>query len=106
MNVPTGIEAQACAFVQGDSIAVLGENRKLLIFPLEEAPELGRGRGVILQRYKDGGLTDARVFTWNEGLKDANGRTFTPSELKDYRGARAQAGRITPRGFSKSNKLG
>jgi topoisomerase-4 subunit A len=106
MNVPTGIEAQACAFVAGDSIAVLGENRKLLIFPLEEAPELGRGRGVILQRYKDGGLADARAFVWGEGLKDANGRTFTPSELKDYRGARAQAGRIVPRGFSKSGKLG
>ena len=85
---------------------MLGENRKLLIFPLEEVPELGRGRGVILQRYKDGGLADARVFTWSEGLKDANGRTFTPRELKDYRGARAQAGRIVPRGFSKSNKLG
>jgi topoisomerase-4 subunit A len=106
MNVPTGIETQACAFVAGDSVAVLGENRKLLIFPLSEAPELARGRGVILQRYKDGGLADARTFTWSEGLKDANGRTFTPSELSDYRGARAQAGRIVPRGFSKSNKLG
>jgi topoisomerase-4 subunit A len=106
MNVPTGIEAQACAFVSGDSVAVLGENRKLLIFPLSEAPELARGRGVILQRYKDGRLSDARAFNWNEGLKDANGRTFMPGELKDYRGARAQAGRIVPRGFSKSHKFG
>jgi topoisomerase-4 subunit A len=106
MNLPTGIEAQACAFVSGDSVAVLGENRKLLIFPLSEAPELARGRGVILQRYKDGGLSDARAFTWSEGLKDANGRTFMPDELKDYRGARAQAGRIVPRGFSKSHKFG
>jgi topoisomerase-4 subunit A len=61
---------------------------------------------VILQRHKDGNLSDARAFNWSDGLKDANGRTFTPSELKEYRGARAQAGRITPRGFSKSNKLG
>jgi topoisomerase IV subunit A len=106
MNVATGAEAVACAFVEGDSVAVLGENRKLLIFPLAEVPELARGRGVILQRYKDGNLTDARTFTWKEGLKDANGRTFTPAELADYRGARAQAGRIVPRGFSKSNKLG
>ena len=67
MNVPTGIEAQACAFVAGDTVAVLGENRKLLIFPLEEVPELGRGRGVILQRYKDGGLADAAS---SPGAKD------------------------------------
>jgi topoisomerase-4 subunit A len=106
MNVADGAEAVSCAFVDGDSVAALGENRKLLIFPLEEVPELARGRGVILQRYKDGNLADARPFTWKEGLKDANGRTFTPSELNDYRGARAQAGRIVPRGFSKSNKLG
>jgi len=85
---------------------VLGENRKLLIFSLSEAPELARGRGVILQRYKDGGLSDARAFTWSEGLRDANGRTFMPDELKDYRGARAQAGRIVPRGFSKSHRFG
>ena len=68
-------------------------------------PELARGRGVILQRYKDGHLVDARIFNWKDGLRDANGRTFTPAELKDYRGARAQAGRIVPRGFSKANKL-
>jgi topoisomerase-4 subunit A len=106
MNVPAGIEAAVCAFVEGDTVAVLGENRKLLIFPLAEVPELARGRGVILQRFKDGHLVDARVFAWKEGLRDANGRTFTPAELKEYRGARAQAGRITPRGFSKANRLG
>ena len=106
MNVPPGIEAVVCTFVEGDSVAVLGENRKLLIFPLAEMPELARGRGVILQRYKDGHLGDARVFVWKGGLRDANGRTFTPAELKEYRGARAQAGRITPRGFSKANRLG
>jgi topoisomerase-4 subunit A len=106
MNVPPGIEAVTCRFAEGDTVAVLGENRKLLIFALEEVPELARGRGVILQRYKDGHLADARVFTWKDGLRDANGRTFTPAELSEYRGQRAQAGRITPRGFSKSNRLG
>jgi topoisomerase-4 subunit A len=106
MNVPPGIEAAVCTVAEGDSVAVLGDNRKLLIFPAEEVPELARGRGVILQRYKDGHLVDARMFHWKEGLRDANGRTFTPAELKDYRGARAQAGRIVPRGFSKANKLG
>ena len=102
MNVPTGVEAAKCRFAEGDTVAVLGQNRKLLIFPLEEVPELGRGRGVILQRYKDGLLLDACVFTWKEGLRDSNGRVFGPSELKEYRGARSQAGRIVPRGFSKA----
>jgi topoisomerase-4 subunit A len=105
MNVPAGTEAVVASFVEGESVAVLGTNRKLLIFPLAEVPELARGRGVILQRYKDGHLADARVFDGKEGLRDANGRSFTSSELKDYRGARAQAGRIVPRGFSKANKF-
>ena len=106
MNVPAGVEAAACAFAEGDSVAVLGENRKLLVFSLTEVPELAKGRGVILQRYKDGGLSDARVFVWKDGLRDANGRTFDPAELKEYRGARAQAGRVVPRGFSKAHKFG
>src|SRR5262249_54572091 len=100
MNVAAPVEAVTCAFVDGDNVAVLGQNRKVLVYPLSEVPELGKGRGVILQRYKDGILSDARIFTWSEGLRDANGRTFTPSELKDFRGTRAQAGRIVPRGFS------
>ncbi|HJR57549.1 MAG TPA: DNA topoisomerase IV subunit A [Rhizomicrobium sp.] len=102
MNVKPGVEAVSCHPVSGDQVAVMGENRKLLIFPLADVPELGRGQGVFLQKYKDGGLTDAVAFTWKAGLKDANGRTFEPSELKDWKGARAQAGRIAPRGFSKS----
>ncbi len=105
LNLAAGAEAAACSFIEGESLAVIGENRKLLIFPLSEAPEMARGRGVILQRYKDGVLKDARVFVFKEGLKDANGRTFTPDELKDYRGQRAQAGRIAPRGFSKASKF-
>jgi topoisomerase-4 subunit A len=106
MNVPSGTEAAVCTVAEGETVAVLGENRKLLIFPAEEVPELGRGRGVILQRYKDGHLVDARVFVWKEGLRDANGRTFTPAELKEYRGVRAQAGRVVPRGFSKAIRFG
>jgi topoisomerase-4 subunit A len=106
MNVPPGIESAVCTVAEGDSVAVLGDNRKLLIFPAEEVPELGRGRGVILQRYRDGHLVDARVFTWKEGLRDSNGRSFGPAELKEYRGERAQAGRIVPRGFSKANRFG
>jgi topoisomerase-4 subunit A len=86
-------------------VAVIGDNRKLLIFALSEVPELARGRGVILQRYKDGGLLDATAFGWKEGLRDENNRTFEPSELKDWRGSRAQAGRLAPRGWAKSGKF-
>jgi topoisomerase-4 subunit A len=106
MNIPTGTEAAVCTFVEGDSVAVIGDNRKLLIFPLSEMPELARGRGVILQRYKDGHLLDARAFVWKEGLRDANGRTWPPADLKDWKGTRAQAGRLPPRGFPRSGKFG
>jgi topoisomerase-4 subunit A len=105
MNVPAGQEAAVCRPVMGDSVAVVGENRKLVIFPLSEVAELGRGRGVILQRYKDGALSDACTFVWKEGFRDINGRTWGADELKDYRGARAQAGRIVPRGFASALKF-
>ncbi len=105
MNVPAGIEAVVCAFAEGDHVAVIGENRKLLIFPLAEVPELARGRGVILQRYKDGRLLDACVFVWKEGFRDQNNRNWTPAELKEWKGERAQAGRLVPRGFAKSGKF-
>jgi topoisomerase IV subunit A len=105
LNVGEGAKAQACAFVAGDSVAVIGDNRKLLIFPLSEVPEMARGRGVILQRYKDGDLLDVTTFRWKEGLKDENNRLFEPSELKEWRGARAQAGRLVPRGWAKSGRF-
>ena len=105
MNVKVPGEAVVCTFVDGDSVAAIGENRKLLIFPLSEVPELARGQGVYLQRYKDGGLLDATTFTWKDGLRDENNRTFAPSELKDWKGARAQAGRLPPRGWAKSGKF-
>src|SRR5882757_481910 len=106
MNIKPGVEATVCRPVAGDHIAVVGENRKLLIFKIDEVPELGRGQGVYLQRYKDGGLVDATAFTWKAGLKDENGRLFEASELKDWRGERSQAGRIVPRGWAKSGKFG
>ena len=106
MNVKPGVEAVACRPAHGDSVAVVGENRKLLIFKIEEVPELGRGQGVFLQRYKDGALLDAVAFTWKAGLKDENGRLFEASELKDWRGERAQAGRVVPRGWAKSGRFG
>ncbi len=105
MNVKTGAEATVCRFVDGDSIAAVGDNRKMILFPIAELPEMARGQGNYLQRYKDGGLLDATTFTWKEGLRDENNRTFTPQELKDWKGARAQAGRLVPRGWAKSGKF-
>jgi len=88
-----------------DSVAIIGDNRKLLIFPLKDVPELARGRGVILQRYKDGGVADAKVFNLKEGLTWKSGeRERTETDLKDWVGERAQAGRLPPKGFSREDK--
>jgi topoisomerase-4 subunit A len=110
LNVAVGDEAVVCAPATGDSLAVIGENRKLLLLPLKELPEMPRGKGVRLQRYKDGGLADAKVFSKKEGLiyTDSAKRSFTLSsaELRDWWGQRAQAGRLPPKGFPKSGKFG
>ena len=110
MNVDEPAEAFCCVPADGDQVAVIGENRKMLVFPLEEVNEMARGKGVRLQRYKDGGLSDVRVFKKADGLTwlDPAGRNFTLpyGELRDWVGERAQAGRLAPRGFPKSNKFG
>jgi topoisomerase-4 subunit A len=110
MNLSEPDEARVCVPANGDHVGVIGDNRKMLIFPLEEVNEMARGKGVRLQRYKDGGLSDVRVFKKSEGLTwlDPAGRTFTLpfSELREWVGERAQAGRLAPRGFPKSNKFG
>jgi topoisomerase-4 subunit A len=110
LNVEEPAEACCCTPAEGDMIATIGENRKMLVFARDEVNEMSRGKGVILQRFKDGGLSDARVFAQKDGLTwlDAAGRTFTlpMSELRDWLGQRAQAGRLAPRGFPKSNKFG
>ena len=79
-----------------------------LIFKLSELPEMTRGKGVRMQKFKDGGLSDARTFNLKEGLSwiDSSGRNFTVTELKDWLGERAQAGRLPPKGFPKSNRFG
>ena len=93
----------------GETVATVGENRKLLVFPLAQVPQMVRGKGVRLQRYKDGGLSDAKVFKMAEGLRwtDSAGRGFTrgETELLEWRGDRAQAGRLVPKGFPKTNKF-
>ncbi|GFO83247.1 MAG: DNA topoisomerase 4 subunit A [Methyloceanibacter sp.] len=110
LNVKGDDEAAVCAPVAGDSVAVIGDNRKLLLFPLEELPEMPRGKGVRLQRYRDGGLADAKTFSKKDGLVyiDAAKRSFTltPADLREWWGARAAAGRLPPRGFPKSGKFG
>ena len=108
LNVTTGDEAVLCAPVDGDSLAVIGDNRKLLLFPLKELPEMTRGKGVRLQRYKDGGLSDAKTFKKIDGLPylDSAGRAFVMGDLRDWWGTRAQAGRLPPKGFPKSGKFG
>ena len=106
LNLGGDAEAVACAPADGDSVAVLGDNRRLLIFPLDEVPRRSRGRGVILQRYRDGGLADVKVFTLAEGLACRRGeRTRTFTDLDPWLGRRAQAGRLPPPGFPKANRF-
>ena len=92
--------------VEGDSVAVIGDNRKLLVFPLEQVPEMSRGRGVTLQGYKDGGLSDVKVFRRADGLTwQLGGRTRTETALSGWVGNRAGAGKMPPNGFPKSNSF-
>ncbi len=110
LNVTPPDSAAAITIVEGELVAMIGENRKMLIFPLDQVPEMGRGRGVRLQRYKDGGLCDIKTFKVADGLSwaDAAGRAFSLAlkELADWRGNRADAGRLAPKGFPRSNKFG
>ncbi|SFK54384.1 DNA topoisomerase IV subunit A [Methylocapsa palsarum] len=109
LNVDQPATAALIAPAFGDHVAVVGQNRKLLIFPLDQIPEMSRGKGVRLQKYKDGGVADAKVFVLSEGLtwKDPAGRTITVAagDLTDWIGHRAESGRLPPRGFPKSNKF-
>jgi topoisomerase-4 subunit A len=110
LNVSGSDEAKVCVPADGDLVAVVGTNRKMIVFPREQLPEMARGKGVRLQRYKDGEISDARVFKAETGLTwtDGAGRIHTRSvaELKDWMGDRAQAGRLAPQGFPKSNRFG
>ena len=109
LNVKAPVEALVCTPVAPTDthVATIGENRKLNIFKLAELPEMARGKGVRMQKFKDGGLSDARPFNMKEGLSwlDSSGRNFNVTELKEWVGERAQAGRLPPKGFPKSNKF-
>jgi topoisomerase-4 subunit A len=107
LNLKPGEEAALCTLAEGDHVAVIGSNRKLLVFPLDQVPELARGAGVILQRYKEGGMADLKVFRLAEGLTWKLGdKIRTETNLRDWLGERAQAGRMPPNGFPKSNQFG
>jgi len=106
LNVGEGVKAAVFAPALGDTIAVIGTNRKMLLFPIAELPEMSRGRGVILQKYSGGKLSDVKAFVLKDGLTWQSGdRTRTESDLRNWKGARAQAGRIAPNGFNRSNKF-
>jgi topoisomerase-4 subunit A len=107
LNVAAPVEACVCVAAEGDTVAVLGENRKLLVFPLAQVNELARGRGVRLQRYAKGGLADTKVFEAAAGLtwRDASGRTHALDDHAPWRGERAQAGRLVPKGFPRANRF-
>lgn len=110
MNVSMPDEAKLVVPVTGDHVAVVGENRKMLTFPLSQVPEMSRGKGVRLQRYKDGGVSDVKCFAIATGLswEDSAGRSFSKvgDELLEWMGDRAGVGRSVPKGFPRSGKFG
>jgi topoisomerase-4 subunit A len=106
MTLKPGERVLICTQAEGDHVAVVGTNRKLLVFPLDQVAELQRGAGVQLQKYKDGKLADAKVFTLAEGLTWRLGEnTRRETAIKDWLGARAQTGRMPPNGFPKSGRF-
>lgn len=108
-NVGKGEKVKLYAPVVGDTVAVIGENRKLLLFPVNEIPEMARGKGVRFQRYRDGGLSDLKVFKLEDGLtwKNTQGEMtlIKTDKLTEWLGHRAEGGRLPPKGFPKSNKF-
>ena len=109
LNVDTGEVTRLVVPVEGDHVATIGENRKLLVFPVAQIPEMSRGKGVRLQKYKDGGIVDAKTFNLADGLTwlDTSSRTWTVTEadLREWIGNRAEAGRLPPKGFPKSSRF-
>jgi len=108
LNVPTGAEAVVCRSAEGDMLGSVGDNKKFLVFSAAELPEMSRGKGVVLQKFQKGGLSDAKVFSKKEGLTwvDRSGRIQTIDGWKPFVGKRAQAGKIAPKGFPTSRKFG
>lgn len=108
LNVRAPVTAMRPVAAEGDHVACIGDNRKMLVFPVADLPEMPRGKGVRLQKFKDGGLSDVAVITLADGLKwlDPAGRTRHEPDLTEWLGTRAQAGRMAPRGFPRNNRFG
>ena len=106
LNMPDKVKAVACVMVPKghDSVVTIGENRKILVFPISQLPEMGRGRGVTLQKFKDGGLNDIKTINYVDGLTWHRG-SMNKTDLRLWVGERAGAGRLAPQGFPKNNKL-
>ncbi len=106
LNLEDGRSARLCHPVSGDTVAIIGNNRKMLVFPLEQVPVMTRGKGVQLQKYKDASVTDVKTFTLAEGLSWRNGeRNFNVSDLTGWMGDRAGIGKMPPNGFPKNNRF-
>lgn len=106
MNLADGEVTTFCKKITGDMIATVGDNRKLLVFKMEEIPTMARGRGVTLQKYKDGGLSDIQIFNENEGFRyNRSGGVAVETDLLTWLGHRAQVGKLAPFGFPKNNKF-
>ena len=107
INLKTGIIANCLKNIKGDSIATIGTNRKLLIFKINELPELNKGKGVRLQKYKNAYLSDITSFDSEIGLVwfDKSGRKNVLSNFEDWVGKRAQSGKIAPKGFPRNNNF-
>jgi topoisomerase-4 subunit A len=107
LNIGGTARAVACAIVAGDMVASVGVNRKLIVFPLDEVPEMNRGKGVILQRFKDGGLADVTVFEGAKGLswQAGGGRTRTETDIATWLARRGGAGKLPPNGFPRPAKF-
>ena len=106
LNPGAGARAALCVAAEGDTVAVTGTHRRLLCFPLDEVPQMTRGRGVILMKLAGGEIADAQVFLAAAGLQwISGGRTFTENDLAPYLGRRGGTGRLPPKGFPKSNRF-
>jgi len=107
LNVKPDEEAMSCCDIEGDTVAVVGQNRKMVVFPLNQIPDMQRGQGVILQRYKDGGMSDLKVFSLTEGLSwKAGEKIRTETKLMVWQADRGSQGKMLPNGFPKSGKFG
>lgn len=107
MQLPEGSKAVVCTVAKGDHVAVIGTNRKMLVFPLDQVPLMKRGQGVTLQKYKGSKLSDAKVFTMKDGLSWTSGRRESSEKnMKPWLAQRAGQGKIPPTGFPRSNTFG